>query len=32
MTDEEVKRLYEHYKQWQNSNKVRYRKESIAYV
>lgn len=31
MTDEEVKRSYEHYKQWQN-NKVRYRNESIAYV
>ena len=31
MTDEEVKRSYEYYKQWQN-NKVRYRNESIAYV
>ena len=31
MTDEEMKRSYEHYKQWQ-INKVRYRNESIAYA
>lgn len=31
MTDEEMKRSYEHYRQWQ-VNKVRYRNESIAYA
>lgn len=31
MTDEEMKRSYEHYKQWQ-VNKSHYRSECIAYV
>lgn len=31
MTDEEMKRSYEYYRQWQ-INKVRYRNESIAYL